>query len=89
MFGAGFLVRFEFLGSELTGEGPTPVGKLHGCFPFAYFLEVSELTGEGTPLRWAKVGMNLHVFAWIFAICEFCEFPLKGRFHFAVGFGHA
>ena len=27
--------------------------------------------------------MNLHVFAWIFAICEFCEFPLKGRFHFA------
>ena len=30
--------------------------------------------------------MNLHVFAWIFAICEFCEFPLKGRFHFAFWF---
>ena len=57
MFWGRFLVRFEFLGSELTEEG--------------------------APLRWAKVGMNLHVFAWIFAICEFCEFPLKGRLHFA------
>ena len=62
MFWGRFLVRFEFWGSELTGEGPTPVGE--------------------------SIGMNLHVFAWIFAICEFCEFPLKGRFHFAFCFGH-
>ena len=75
------LVRFEFLGSELTGEGPTPVGKLHGRFLSRIFFRISELTEEDTPLRWAKVGMNLHVFAWIFAICEFCDFPLKGRFH--------
>ena len=25
---------------------------------------------------------DLHVFAWIFAICEFCDFPLIGRFRF-------
>ena len=27
---------------------------------------------------------GLHVFAWIFAICEFCDFPLIGRFRFLV-----
>ena len=32
------LASFEFLGSELTEEGPTQVGKLHGRFSFAYFL---------------------------------------------------
>ena len=52
------------------------------AFPFAYFLQVSELTGEGTPLRWAKVGMNLHVFAWIFAICEILRISFERKVPF-------
>ena len=33
--GNRFLVRFEFLDSGLTPEGPTPVGRIQGRFSFA------------------------------------------------------
>ena len=68
MFWGRFLVRFEFLGSELTGEGPTPVGKLHGCFSFRVFSLGFRTDRRRYP---TPVGESRHEFA---CIClDFCD----------------